>query len=131
MKREIEDELRVRTVAGEYARDVLADLLARGSIASLKQGWRTLEKWSRRGRWDYGTTIDLGWPVNDDGTPVLRPAPPAATFAEAEAAARARASAPAAGSGPRLETPPARSPSPFALKVARFVARALGAAEPR
>lgn len=103
MTRDLEDELRARTVAGEIARDVIADLLARGAIASWKQAWRTLEKWSARGRWDYGSSIDLGWPVDTDGTPILRGQPAASSFAEAEIAERARF---AAGRPLRTATPP-------------------------
>jgi hypothetical protein len=58
---ELEDELERRIRAGESARDVIAGMLARASIASPKQAWRTLEKWSGRGRYNWGVTLDLGW----------------------------------------------------------------------
>ncbi len=32
-----------------------------GIIASPKQAWATLEKWSVKRCYDYGVTLDLGW----------------------------------------------------------------------
>lgn len=46
---------------GPSARMAIEDLLTRGIIQNRKQAWRTLEKWARRGKYDYGVTLDLGW----------------------------------------------------------------------
>jgi len=32
-----------------------------GMIKSHKQAWRTLEKWSSKGWYEWGGTMDLGW----------------------------------------------------------------------
>lgn len=42
-------------------RDVIDEMLAAGMIQSPKQAWRTLEKWSDRGLYNYGVCLDLGW----------------------------------------------------------------------
>lgn len=46
---------------GPFPRDVIAKMVEDGDIASPKQAWATLEKWSRRGEYDYGVSLDLGW----------------------------------------------------------------------
>ena len=64
MRRELEDELRNRIAtkqAGASVREVIAAMVSEGRIQSEKQAWRTLEKWSQRGEYDYGVSLDLGW----------------------------------------------------------------------
>ena len=61
MSPDIEAEMERSIRAGADARTAIEALLAKGTIASPKQPLRTLEKWSSRGWWDYGVTIDLGW----------------------------------------------------------------------
>lgn len=61
MKRELEDELERRVRAGEFPRNVIDEFVREGKIANPKQAWRTLEKWDRQGRYEWGVTIDLGW----------------------------------------------------------------------
>lgn len=46
---------------GRDARGVIARMVDRGMIASPKQAHATLEKWARRGLYDYGVSLDLGW----------------------------------------------------------------------
>lgn len=46
---------------GEFPRTVISEMLEKGMINSVKQGWRTLEKWVRKGIYEYGITLDLGW----------------------------------------------------------------------
>jgi len=45
-------------------RDVINEMLQRGWINSPKIAWRTLEKWTRKGMYDYGICLDLGWRIN-------------------------------------------------------------------
>jgi hypothetical protein len=45
----------------ELPRTIIADMKQQGLIQSEKQAWRTLEKWTRRGAYNYGVTLDLGW----------------------------------------------------------------------
>jgi hypothetical protein len=59
MKFEIELGFYARLVAGEKARDIIQHMVSTGIIASPKQAWRTLEKWSDA--YDYGVSLDLGW----------------------------------------------------------------------
>lgn len=61
MRPDLEAELMRRVHDGEHARDVISDLLARGAIASPKQGWRTLEKWCDKGWYEFGVSLDLDW----------------------------------------------------------------------
>jgi hypothetical protein len=58
-------------------RDIIASMLAVGSIQSEKQAWRTLEKWSRRGEYESGVSLDLGW-LTEKGRARWFGAPPAA-----------------------------------------------------
>ncbi len=44
-------------------RAIIAKMVAEGAIATPKQAWRTLEKWARKGLYEYGTSIDLGWKI--------------------------------------------------------------------
>ena len=46
---------------GPTPREIIEELVSGGTIRHRKQAWRTLEKWSRQGKYDYGVTLDLGW----------------------------------------------------------------------
>jgi hypothetical protein len=61
MSPELEEHLARRLVEKRCPRDVIASMVAAGSIKSEKQAWRTLEKWGRRGEYEYGVSGDLGW----------------------------------------------------------------------
>jgi hypothetical protein len=39
-------------------RDIIT---APGALMHHKRAWRILEKWSRRGWYEYGVSLDLGW----------------------------------------------------------------------
>lgn len=49
----------------EWPRDVINDMIRLGMIKSPKQAWRTLEKWSCKGLYAWGSTIDLGWKIKN------------------------------------------------------------------
>lgn len=55
------EAIRQARIVGQAPRDVIAYMKAMGLIASEKQAWRTLEKWSRQNKYEYGVTLDLGW----------------------------------------------------------------------
>lgn len=61
MRAELETKLRAELLGGACPRDVIASMVAAGDIASPKQAWRTLEKWSHRGEYEWGVCVDLGW----------------------------------------------------------------------
>ncbi len=61
MKAELETELMQRIRGGEFARVAIRDMCSRGDIAAPKQAARTLEKWCRKGWYDYGVALDMGW----------------------------------------------------------------------
>lgn len=42
-------------------RDVINEMISKGLIKSPKQAWRTLEKWLSKGKYNYGTSLDMGW----------------------------------------------------------------------
>jgi len=44
-------------------RDVINEMLDRGWISSPKQAWRTLEKWLKKRKYDYGCALDCGWKI--------------------------------------------------------------------
>jgi hypothetical protein len=46
---------------GITPRATIADMIGRGLIDSEKQAWRTLEKWAKKGKYEYGVCIDMGW----------------------------------------------------------------------
>lgn len=48
-----------------FARDIINQMVEYGMINSPKQAWRTLEKWSKQGKYDWGCSMDLGWKVSD------------------------------------------------------------------
>jgi hypothetical protein len=67
MKRENEEYLwnRLRFADEEFVppRDVIDEMLDKDMIQSPKQAWRTLEKWCKKGIYEYGVCLDLGWKV--------------------------------------------------------------------
>ncbi|MGD2065727.1 MAG: hypothetical protein PVI43_00975 [Candidatus Bathyarchaeota archaeon] len=65
MKKELEkylwDNIRTATSNDPFPRDIIKDMLNKHMIVSAKQAWKTLEKWERKGLYEYGSTLDLGW----------------------------------------------------------------------
>ena len=53
--------------SGRPPRDEIARMVAEGLCVE-KEALRTLEKWSRKGWYDYGSSLDLGW-FTGDGSP--------------------------------------------------------------
>jgi histidine ammonia-lyase len=46
-------------------RDIIDEMVQEKIIDRHKQAWATLNKWSDKGIYDYGVTLDLGWLVNN------------------------------------------------------------------
>ena len=63
MTRDLETSLWDHVKAGGKAREWIQSALDDGRIASPKQAWATLEKWTDKGLYDYGVALDLGWIV--------------------------------------------------------------------
>jgi len=42
-------------------REVIKEMIDRGWINSPKQGYSTLKKWLKKGIYEYGSCLDLGW----------------------------------------------------------------------
>ena len=67
MRKELEDYLfeRIRSAGevGATPRDIIEIMLHEKMINSPKQAWATLKKWSKKGLYDYGISLDLGWKV--------------------------------------------------------------------
>lgn len=61
MTRELEASLEAFVRAGGVPRDWIDAMLKAGQIAHPKQAWATLEKWSRKGLYESGVSVDLGW----------------------------------------------------------------------
>lgn len=61
MRLELERELMQRIRAAESPGGVIADMVHRGDIKNSKQGWRTLEKWTDKGWYEYGVSVAAGW----------------------------------------------------------------------
>ena len=47
--------------AGKIPRDVIQEMLDKKMIKSKKQAHWTLTKWTNKGIYDYGVSLDLGW----------------------------------------------------------------------
>ena len=66
MKKEFEDYLweRIPTSGRNTTTNVrliIKEMIQKQMIQSYKQALCTLEKWSRKGLYDYGVCLDLGW----------------------------------------------------------------------
>lgn len=61
MKRELEADLWAHIITGKRAREWIHEAVESQIIAHPKQAWRTLEKWTSKGLYDFGVAIDLGW----------------------------------------------------------------------
>ncbi len=66
MNKELENHLwnRIRECGDTISkspRDIIEDMVNSGMIQSPKQAWRTLEKWCRKNKYNYGVCLDLGW----------------------------------------------------------------------
>ncbi len=44
-----------------FPKDIIDEMVKLGMIQNHKQAWATLEKWTRKGIYDYGCRLDLGW----------------------------------------------------------------------
>lgn len=68
MTSDLEQALWAHVSAGGFARDWIRQAMRDGRIRSAKQDWRTLEKWERKGLYESGAALDLGWVVRGAGT---------------------------------------------------------------
>ena len=50
--------------------ETVRDLIKRGSLPA-KRCWYLLEKWSNKGWYNYGVTVDLGW-LEDEGKEIAK-----------------------------------------------------------
>ncbi len=72
MNKELESKFRHRIIALALAkgdctvRALIDAMVEAGEIRSEKQAHATLRKWRRRGEYDYGVALDLGW-LTDKG----------------------------------------------------------------
>lgn len=55
------DNFEINGIGKPFPRDVINQMMDYRMIKSRKQAWRTLEKWSDKGRYSYGYCLDLGW----------------------------------------------------------------------
>jgi len=58
---DLESSLWRHVASGKYAHDWIVAALADGRINAAKQAHRTLEKWERKGLYDCGVSLDMGW----------------------------------------------------------------------
>lgn len=63
MEKILEDYLwnEIDNKSGRFAKDVIDDMVRFGMIQNPKQAFRTLEKWTDKKKWEYGTWIATGW----------------------------------------------------------------------
>lgn len=47
-------------------RSVIEEMLENKWINNPKQAWKTLDKWVRKGKYEYGCCLDLGWKLTDE-----------------------------------------------------------------
>lgn len=48
-------------VVRRLPREVINEMIQNGWIKKHKQAYRTLEKWIRKNRYNYGVSLDMGW----------------------------------------------------------------------
>lgn len=71
MQKYLEDILKNRMLQQcKPPRDIIQQMLRDGLIENPKQAWRTLEKWDKKGVFDYGVSLDLGWLLDENGNPI-------------------------------------------------------------
>ncbi len=63
MTRELEADFWTHVRTGKQAREWIYGAIDQRMIAHPKQAWRTLEKWTSKGLYDFGVALDLGWLV--------------------------------------------------------------------
>jgi hypothetical protein len=68
LEKKLSDSLLSRTMNGYLkrsthlsVRDIIREMYDAAEIQSGKQAWATLEKWTDKGWYEYGVTLDLGW----------------------------------------------------------------------
>ena len=66
MKSELEAQLHTWLRQKGTPRDWAKKALAEGWINSEKQVHATLEKWARKGLYEWGVCLDLGWLIEKD-----------------------------------------------------------------
>jgi hypothetical protein len=76
MKKELEDYLwneisyvndeKWKSKFNRSPREVIDEMVRNGWINNHKQAHRTLEKWSGKGIYNYGSCLDLGWKERKD-----------------------------------------------------------------
>ncbi len=62
MRLELEEYL-WNNMGARLPRDVIQEMMDRRLINSPKQAYRTLEKWVKQRKYEYGVCIDLGWKI--------------------------------------------------------------------
>ena len=63
MEKILEDYLwnEIDNERGRFAYDVIQDMIKFGMINNPKQARATLDKWMRKGKWNFGSNICFGW----------------------------------------------------------------------
>lgn len=55
------NELEWHSGYNRFHRDVINEMIEKGWINSPKQAYNTLNKWIKKGIYEYGSCFDLGW----------------------------------------------------------------------
>lgn len=63
MTSDLDQALWAHVSAGGFARDWIRQALLDARIRSAKRAWRALWKWERKGLYESGVALDLGWVV--------------------------------------------------------------------
>ena len=74
MKKQLEDYLWDK-IPGHYKphptpREIICYMVETKKIASEKQAWNTLRKWTKQRIYDYGVSLDLGWKIYENEHPI-------------------------------------------------------------
>ena len=48
-----------------FPNDVIMDMFSKGMIKNPKQAYRTLEKWTKNKKYDYGCSLLFGWKIKN------------------------------------------------------------------
>ena len=69
MRADLENYLYKRIKKGICPRLLIRSMFETGKIKSRKQAYATLKKWTNKGYYDYGVSIDLGWITSKERKP--------------------------------------------------------------
>ena len=69
MRSDLENYFYKRIKKGFSPRFIIEVMMESGKIKSRKQAYATLKKWTNKGYYNYGVSLDLGWITSKERKP--------------------------------------------------------------